>query len=73
MSAWHAAGLDLPVIVNIGARQLQQDDFVPRLLLVLAAYPETDPQCLEPEVLETGALELMPQRHNLYEIELQPA
>ncbi len=57
MQDWHEAGLDLPVSVNVGARQLQQHDFVPRLQLILAAHPDINPGCLELEVLETSALE----------------
>jgi diguanylate cyclase (GGDEF)-like protein/PAS domain S-box-containing protein len=55
--AWHAAGLDLPVSVNISARQLQQYDFVARLQAILAAHPGVQPNRLELEVLETSALE----------------
>ncbi len=54
---WHAEGLDLPVSVNVGARQLQQVDFVARLRTILAAHPAVAPQCLELEVLETSALD----------------
>ena len=54
---WHAQGLDLPVSVNLGARQLQQLDFVPRLQAILSAHPGVAPQCLELEVLETSALD----------------
>ncbi len=36
---WRAAGLDLAVSVNVGARQLQQADFVERLRVLLAAHP----------------------------------
>ncbi len=57
MQAWHAVGLDLPVSVNVGARQLQQHDFVARLQSILADYPARPPGCLELEVLETSALE----------------
>ena len=57
MQAWHAAGLDLPVSVNVGARQLQQSNFVARLQAILADHPEVKPSCLELEVLETSALE----------------
>ncbi len=57
MEAWHAQGLDLPVSVNVGARQLQQHDFVPRLQRMLAEHPDIRPGCLELEVLETSALE----------------
>ena len=54
---WHAAGLDLPVSVNIGARQLQQRDFADRLRALLAAHPQVKPGHLQLEVLETSALE----------------
>ncbi len=57
LAVWHAAGLDIPVSVNIGARQLQQADFVPRLRAMLAAHAEIQPGQLELEVLETSALE----------------
>ena len=54
---WRAAGLEIPVSVNIGARQLQQRDFVERLCAILAAHPLVNPDRLELEVLETSALE----------------
>ena len=54
---WHAAGLELFVSVNVGARQLQQLDFVDRLLAILAMHPKVDPSRLELEILETSALE----------------
>jgi diguanylate cyclase (GGDEF)-like protein/PAS domain S-box-containing protein len=54
---WNAAGLDIPVSVNVGARQLQQGDFAARLAQMLAAQPEVRPNQLELEVLETSALE----------------
>ena len=57
VQAWRAVGLDLAVSVNIGARQLQQHDFVTRLQGILAAHPEVAPACLALEVLETSALE----------------
>lgn len=55
--AWRAEGLDLPVSVNISARQLQQEDFSKRLAALLAAHPEVQPGQLELEVLETSAME----------------
>ncbi|OGB53997.1 MAG: hypothetical protein A2503_08890 [Burkholderiales bacterium RIFOXYD12_FULL_59_19] len=58
---WQAAGLELPVSVNIGARQLQQGDFVARLQALLAAHPQVCASSLELEVLETSALEDMAQ------------
>ena len=57
MEDWRAGGLDIPVSVNIGARQLQQPDFVERLQEILAAHPQIKPSRLELEVLETSALE----------------
>ncbi len=57
MELWHAAGLDIPVSVNVGARQLQQADFVARLHEILAAHPNLKPGNLELEVLETSALD----------------
>jgi EAL domain-containing protein (putative c-di-GMP-specific phosphodiesterase class I) len=56
MAVWRAAGLNLPVSVNIGARQLQQSDFVQRLQAILARHPDTSPALLQLEVLETSAL-----------------
>ncbi|MEI8030651.1 MAG: EAL domain-containing protein, partial [Comamonadaceae bacterium] len=56
IEVWHAVGTDLPVSVNIGARQLQQKDFVMRLQAILASHPQVNPASLELEVLETSAL-----------------
>jgi diguanylate cyclase (GGDEF)-like protein/PAS domain S-box-containing protein len=61
MELWHAAGLDIPVSVNISARQLQHVGFVARLREILALHPDVMPCCLELEVLETSALEDMAQ------------
>ncbi len=57
LQSWQAQGLLLQVSVNVGARQLQQDDFVPRLAEALARCPELSAQQLEIEVLETSALQ----------------
>jgi len=54
---WHADGLDIPISVNVGARQLLQANFVARLQELLAAHPQVNPSRLEIEVLETSALE----------------
>lgn len=59
MSEWQAAGLDLPVSVNVGALQLLQADFASRLSDLLNAHPAVQPHCLELEILETSALEDM--------------
>ena len=58
---WHTAGLDLSVSVNIGARQLQQANFMERLQAILAGHPQVSPASLEFEVLETSALADMVQ------------
>ena len=56
---WQVTGLNLSlkISVNIAAVQLQQPDFTEKLILLLAAHPDVDPQYLELEVLETSALE----------------
>jgi len=61
MAQWRVGGLDLPVSVNVGARQLQQADFGVRLRALLASHPQTMPGRLELEVTETSALEDLAQ------------
>jgi diguanylate cyclase (GGDEF)-like protein/PAS domain S-box-containing protein len=61
MAGWHAAGLAIPVSVNVGALQLQQANFVERLRVLLAAHPAIKPEWLELEVLETSALQEVAQ------------
>jgi diguanylate cyclase (GGDEF)-like protein len=56
IEAWLTQGMDLTVSVNIGARQLQQGNFVERLQTILAKHPLVSPVRLELEVLETSAL-----------------
>ena len=57
LSLWQAEGLDIPISVNLGARQLLQANFVERLREFLNAHPTLTPGRLEMEVLETSALE----------------
>ena len=57
MEEWRQNGLDLPVSVNVSARQLQHADFTDRLADLLRAYPHIDPSHLELEILETSALQ----------------
>ncbi|MBK7002287.1 MAG: EAL domain-containing protein [Rhodoferax sp.] len=59
MEVWRASGFIIPVSVNIGALQLQQDEFVQRLRDLLAAYPQIPSYTLELEVLESSAMEDM--------------
>jgi diguanylate cyclase (GGDEF)-like protein/PAS domain S-box-containing protein len=61
LEAWHTVGLDIPVSVNICARQLQETHFVERLRGLLAAHPQVKPNFLELEVLETSALQDLAQ------------
>ncbi len=56
IQVWQATELDLAVSVNMGARQLQQSNFVARLQAILARHPQVNPRSLELEVLETSAL-----------------
>jgi EAL domain-containing protein (putative c-di-GMP-specific phosphodiesterase class I) len=56
MEAWHAAGLSLPVSVNVAGKQLQSPAFVEKLKVSLFLHPAVARQ-LELEVLETAALE----------------
>lgn len=57
MALWRAAGLIIPVSVNVSASQLQQADFPACLRTSLVAHPDVEPGQLELEVLETSALE----------------
>ncbi|MDA8328698.1 MAG: EAL domain-containing protein [Betaproteobacteria bacterium] len=59
MDIWHAAGLDIPVSVNVGACQLREPNFVERLHALLTAHPNIGAGELELELLETSALEDM--------------
>ena len=57
ISAWQAAGMTMPVSVNISSIQLQQSDFVSLLDNMLKAHPDVAPNLLELEIVETSALE----------------
>jgi diguanylate cyclase (GGDEF)-like protein/PAS domain S-box-containing protein len=67
VEAWKRTGLQLPVSVNIGARQLQQSDFIARLRILLAKHPAVQAGDLELEVLETSALEDLHHVSNVIE------
>jgi diguanylate cyclase (GGDEF)-like protein/PAS domain S-box-containing protein len=56
LEAWHAAGLDLTVSVNVASKQLQAPEFVEKLKAALFLHP-TVAHLLEMEILETAALE----------------
>jgi diguanylate cyclase (GGDEF)-like protein/PAS domain S-box-containing protein len=57
ISAWHAAGHDWIVSVNIAARQLQSHEFFTNIQAVLARHPGAPAHRLELEILESTALE----------------
>lgn len=60
IEAWQVQGLHVPVSVNVGARQLQQTNFVSRLSHLLARHPDVNPADLTLEILETSALKDIP-------------
>jgi diguanylate cyclase (GGDEF)-like protein len=53
MEQWMQMGLDLPVSINIGTRQIRQTDFVDRLAGQLARHPLVSPSKIELEINET--------------------
>lgn len=57
ITAWHAAGYDWRVSVNIAGRQLQSLDFVSNLQTIFARHPGAPSNKLELEILESTALE----------------
>ncbi|MCB1889783.1 MAG: PAS domain S-box protein [Rhodocyclaceae bacterium] len=57
IEAWSDVGLNVPVSVNVDARQLDRPDFMDTLRAALARHPSIRPGDLELEVLETSALE----------------
>ncbi len=67
VASWLAAGLHMPVSVNVGAFHLQSDNFMERLTLILAAHPHTPPAMLELELLETSALNDLARTSRLIE------
>ena len=60
IEAWQVQGLQVQVSVNVGARQLQQPNFVTRLSTLLAQHPNVSPADLTLEILETSALKDIP-------------
>lgn len=54
---WENQNMSIPISVNIGARQLLEDNFVDRLETILKEHPKVKPSMLEIEVLETSKIE----------------
>lgn len=53
---WKQLGIDLKISVNISALQIQQRNFPTRLAHLLSKVPETPPNAIQLEVLETSKL-----------------
>jgi len=56
LTQWQQQGQAWPVSVNIAAWHFQQEDFLPRLQILLACHPQVSPDLLEFEILESVAL-----------------
>lgn len=67
LHTWARAGVEIEVSVNISARHLQSPEFVAELRRKLEQYPKLRYGRLQIEVLETAALEDMPQSVELIE------
>jgi diguanylate cyclase (GGDEF)-like protein/PAS domain S-box-containing protein len=67
MASWAAAGLILPVSVNLSGYHLQRSDFISRLAQILDAFPQVQPDWLELEILETSAMHDLDQISRLLE------
>ena len=64
---WKEVGLNIPVSVNVGSRQLLEHNFLDRLKQLLEDHSSVQPSLLELEVLETSALEDVGQASELIE------
>ena len=53
---WKQLGIDIKISVNISALQIQQRNFPTRLAHLLSKVPETPPNAIQLEVLETSKL-----------------
>ncbi len=53
---WRRQGLSLRVSVNVASMQLQEADFMRKLMALLKDFPEVPPQLIEMEILESAAL-----------------
>lgn len=56
VDSWRQEGLSLSVSINVAALQLQDEDFVRKLVELLARYPQVAPGLIELEILESAAL-----------------
>ncbi len=61
MQDWRKQGLNLPLSVNIGARQIRQPHFAERLAELISRFPDVPPGQLELEIVESAALDDLQQ------------
>ncbi len=57
LAEWNLQGLELPLSVNVSARQLREQNFPLQLAANLANFPQVQPQRLELEIVESAALD----------------
>lgn len=57
ISKWKEIGLEVPISVNVGAKQLQHSEFINYLYVLLKKHSNVNPSLLEIEILETSTLE----------------
>ena len=57
LEAWHLAGLDIMLSVNVSSHEVKQESFSSYLKELLAIHPAIKPNSVEIEILETSALE----------------
>ncbi len=57
LDRWNAAGLNIPVSINIDASQLQKSGFIEQLTTLLSRHPGVQQGQLELEILESSALD----------------
>lgn len=56
LNQWQTIGTNIPVSINVDARQLNQHDFLSNLKAMLAEYPDFQAGSLELEILETTVI-----------------
>lgn len=56
-SQWRRQGLNIPISVNVGANQVQQEGFLDNLRSTLVRFADIQASDLELEILETSALQ----------------
>lgn len=57
ISKWKEIGLEVPISINVGAKQLQHSEFIACLQALLKKHSNVNPSLLEIEILETSTLE----------------